>query len=66
MSVKPAWIQLECPDCREVWESTPDAVPPLGDEFECPYCRSQGSVAGFVKTSEGLTAIETFQGNDRS
>lgn len=58
-----AWIPLECPSCLEVWESALNALPPLGTEFECPYCEARHPVAEFVKTREGLKILRTFQGD---
>lgn len=60
--MRPAWIQLECPSCGEIWESTLDAVPRLEDDFECPYCRSRSPVPEFVRTKEGLAVLRRFQG----
>ena len=60
--MRPAWIQLECPSCGEVWESTLDAVPDLGDDFACPYCQARNSVSTFVRTKEGLKVLRGFQG----
>lgn len=61
MGMTPAWIHLECPGCQEVWESTLDAVPELGGEFQCPYCRTTNPVAEFVRTKEGLSVLEEYQ-----
>lgn len=60
--MKPAWIHLECPSCQEVWESTLDAVPSLGDRFDCPYCETRNPAREFVKTQEGLKVLREFQG----
>lgn len=60
--MRPAWIQLECPTCGEIWESTLDAVPLLDEEFECPYCRTRNPVSEFVRTREGLKVLGEFQG----
>lgn len=60
--MRPAWIQLECPSCQEIWESSLDAVPVLDTDFDCPYCRSRNPVSAFVRTKEGLEILEEFQG----
>jgi hypothetical protein len=60
--MRQAWIHLECPGCQEVWESTLDAIPALGSEFDCPYCDARRPVSEFVKTQEGLKVLEKFQG----
>ena len=56
-----AWIPLECTDCGEKWEATPDSLPEPDAEFECPYCGVQSSVKSFVRTEEGLKILEAFE-----
>lgn len=56
-----AWIPLECTACDTEWEATPEALPALDAEFDCPYCNARASVTAFVKTREGLRILEAFR-----
>lgn len=57
-----AWIPLECTNCEETWEATPDSLPGPDAEFDCPYCGTRSSVKSFVKTREGLEILEAYEG----
>lgn len=57
-----AWILLQCVECGNEWEGTPNSLPAPGNEFECPYCGATQPVAELIQTAEGLELLETFHG----
>jgi len=55
-----AWIELQCPNCEELWEANPTELPPPTEPFGCPHCHTSRKTAEFMKTTRDLEILETF------
>lgn len=58
--MREGWIPLECVECGEQWEGSPEELPPPGEEFACPHCDTHRPVQAFVSTPEGLEILAEF------
>jgi len=54
------WIHLRCTACGEEWEAMPAALPTPDAGFDCPYCGSRSPAESFIRTANGLDALEEF------
>lgn len=55
-----AWIQLLCPECERMWESSPGDLPAPGERFACERCGATRSVSEFARTQRDLDILESF------
>jgi len=55
-----AWIQLRCPSCEQMWESSPTDLPPPTADFECASCGERRSTAQFMKDQRDLEILKQF------
>lgn len=57
-----AWIQLRCPSCDQIWESSPSKLPAPDAAFECSHCGEERTVAQFMKDQRDLEILKQFAG----
>ncbi|MFB6164855.1 MAG: zinc-ribbon domain-containing protein [Haloarculaceae archaeon] len=57
-----AWIQLQCPNCQEVWELNPADLPAPDRAFTCSLCGATFPTSEFERTQRGLRILESFHG----
>lgn len=55
-----AWIQLRCPNCDHLWESSPTALPAPDASFQCPQCGETRRTALFMKDQRDLEILKQF------
>lgn len=55
-----AWIDLECPNCGELWEATLTDLPEPGGEHSCRHCGDTRSMVEFPRTARDLDVLESF------
>ena len=55
-----AWIQLQCPDCGEQWETNPADLHEPDREFACEHCDATRPLSEFAKTQRDFEILEEF------
>lgn len=55
-----AWIELRCPACEQVWESSPTDLPAADAKFECASCGERRTTAQFMKDQRDLEILKQF------
>lgn len=55
-----AWIQLRCPTCEQLWESSPTDLPAPSADYECSSCGATRSTAEFMKDQRDLEILKQF------
>lgn len=55
-----AWISVQCPECGDVWEDSPNDLPAPDVEFHCPKCEAIRPTSEFMKTHRDLEILRDF------